>query len=64
MLHHNKRRLLERGHSPYIETVPFRVITAFTLLQLLALGAVYGITWAGVRLDFSTCLLQDRGTLR
>jgi hypothetical protein len=41
-------RLLERGHAPYIETVPFRVIFAFTLLQLVGLGAVYGITKAGV----------------
>ena len=42
-------RLLERGHAPYIETVPFRVILWFTALQLAGLGAVYGITWAGVR---------------
>jgi hypothetical protein len=42
-------RLLEHGHAPYIETVPFRIIFAFTLLQLVGLGAVYGITKAGVR---------------
>ena len=41
-------RLLERGHAPYVETVPFRIIFAFTLLQLVGLGAVYGITKAGV----------------
>ncbi len=43
-------RLLEHGHAPYVETVPFRIIFAFTLLQLVGLGAVYGITKAGVRL--------------
>ena len=40
--------MLEHGHAPYVETVPFRIIFAFTLLQLVGLGAVYGITKAGV----------------
>ena len=30
------------------ETVPFRTIALFTLFQLLCLGAVYAVTWAGV----------------
>ncbi|GAB4823306.1 hypothetical protein N2152v2_010352 [Parachlorella kessleri] len=39
---------LEAGHHPYLETVPFRTIAAFTLLQALYTGAVYGLTWAGI----------------
>ena len=39
---------LEAGHHPYLETVPFRTIVAFTLLQALYTGAVYGLTWAGI----------------
>ena len=40
------------GSQPYLEAVRFRVIVAFTILQLCCLGAVYGVTWAGV--SFST----------
>ncbi|KAL4447751.1 hypothetical protein ABPG75_004970 [Micractinium tetrahymenae] len=40
--------LLERGHAPYLETVPFRTIAWFTLFQLAYMLGVYGITWAGV----------------
>jgi hypothetical protein len=57
---HACRRLLERGHAPYIETVPFRVIVLFTLLQLVGLGAVYGITKAGVSLRMSGWALRVR----
>ena len=39
---------LEAGHHPYLETVPFRTIVAFTLFQALYTGAVYGLTWAGI----------------
>ncbi len=38
-------RLLEQGHVPYVETVPFRAVAAFTLFQLVYLLVVYGITW-------------------
>jgi hypothetical protein len=43
-----RHRVLERGHAPYLETVPFRTVAAFTGLQLLLLGGIYGLTWAGV----------------
>lgn len=45
-----KRRhlILETTHAPYLETVPMRTIVWFTLLQLVAVGAIYGLTWAGV----------------
>lgn len=40
--------MLEHAHAPYLETVRFRVVAAFTLLQLAAVGAIYALTWAGV----------------
>lgn len=40
--------LLEMGHAPYLETVPFKTIVTFTALQLLLVGGVYGLTWAGI----------------
>jgi boron transporter len=44
-----KRYLIyQHGHAPYIETVPFKSIVWFTLLQMALLGAVYGLTWAGI----------------
>jgi len=45
-----KRRylVLERGHAPYLETVKYKIIVAFTLIQLIVVGAVYGLTWAGI----------------
>ena len=36
------------GHAPYLEFVPFRIVVAFTCMQLTAVGAIYGLTWAGV----------------
>lgn len=39
---------LEKGHAPFLETVPFPVIAKFTIFQLLLLLIVYGITWAGI----------------
>ncbi|EIE20406.1 hypothetical protein COCSUDRAFT_37744 [Coccomyxa subellipsoidea C-169] len=38
-------RLLEQGHAPYVETLPYRAVAAFTLFQLVYLLIVYGITW-------------------
>jgi hypothetical protein len=40
--------VLEHGHAPFLETVPFRTIVTFTLLQLALLLGVYGLTWAGI----------------
>ena len=42
-------RLLEAPHPAYLETVPTSVITRFTLLQILLLAVVWGITFAGVK---------------
>lgn len=39
--------MLEKEHPVYLETVTFRSIARFTLLQLLYLAAVWGVTWAG-----------------
>lgn len=41
-------RILETVHAPYLETVPIRTIVWFTVMQLIAVGAIYGLTWAGV----------------
>lgn len=42
-------RLLEQGHVAFLQTVPFRVITAFTILQFIGLAAVYVVSsWTGV----------------
>ena len=38
-------RLLEQGHAPWVETVGFKAIAAFTIFQLVYLLIVYGITW-------------------
>ena len=45
-----KRRhlILEHTHAPYLETVRMRMITMFTVLQLVIVGGIYGLTWAGV----------------
>ena len=39
--------MLEREHPVYLETVAFRNIARFTLLQLVYMLAVWGVTWAG-----------------
>lgn len=44
----HRRRMLQGEHPAYIETVPFHVIACFTLLQLVYLGGVFGLTWAGI----------------
>lgn len=42
-------RLLEQGHVAFVETVTFRVITAFTVLQFVGLAVVYVVSsWTGV----------------
>lgn len=39
---------LDGDTRPYLGTVPMGVIALFTLLQVGALGVVYGYTWAGI----------------
>lgn len=39
---------LEKGHHPYLEVVPLKVIVVFTLFQLVYMLGVYGLTWAGI----------------
>lgn len=50
LLTDKKRRhiILEHTHAPYLETVRMRTIAAFTILQLVIVGGIYGLTWAGV----------------
>ena len=38
-------RLLERDHAPWVETVAFKAVAAFTICQLVYLLMVYGVTW-------------------
>ena len=40
--------MLKKEHPIYLETTAFRSIVQFTMLQLVLLGVVYGITWAGI----------------
>lgn len=42
---HFVSRLLEQGHAPWVETVAFKAVAAFTIFQLVYLLVVYGITW-------------------
>ena len=39
--------MLQRDHPVYLETVTYANVVKFTLLQLVLLAAVWGITWAG-----------------
>ena len=41
-------RVLETTHASFIETVPFKTIVIFTLLQLVYLLSCFGITWIPV----------------
>ena len=41
-------RLLEAPHPAYLETVPTGTIARFTILQMVLLFIVWGITFAGV----------------
>lgn len=44
-------RLLSEGHVAFLETVPFRAIAFFTVLQFIGLAAVYVVSsWTGVSL--------------
>lgn len=43
-----RHNVLKKPHMAFLETVPMKIIMRFTLLQLVALGICYGITWAGV----------------
>ena len=52
------RRMKPTAQAPYVNSVGFAVIVAFTLCQLLYLLGVYGITWAGVRLSICPVPLQ------
>jgi boron transporter len=38
-------RVLEGDHASYVESVPFKVIAAFTVLQLVYLMICFGVTW-------------------
>lgn len=42
-------RLLSEGHVAFLETVPFKAIAFFTVLQFIGLAAVYVVSsWTGV----------------
>ena len=42
-------RLLSEGHVAFLETVPFKAIAFFTVLQFTGLAAVYVVSsWTGV----------------
>ncbi|KAK9666306.1 hypothetical protein RND81_14G176000 [Saponaria officinalis] len=38
-------KVLEKDHASYVETVPMKVITAFTTFQMVYLLICYGMTW-------------------
>ena len=45
----NRRyKVFERPHLAFLETVPFKVIATFTLLQDVIVLGIYGLTWAGI----------------
>ena len=53
-------RVLEESHGSFVEAVPFKVISTFTLFQLVYLSACFGITWiplAGVLFPLLIMLL-------
>lgn len=41
-------RVLERAHTSYVETVPFRLIAAFTMFEFVFLLVCFGVTWIPV----------------
>ena len=49
-------RLLEAPHPAYLETVPTGTIARFTILQMVLLSIVWGITFAGVSIQPSSLL--------
>lgn len=53
-------RVLEEQHATFVETVPFKTITFFTLFQTIYLLVCFGITWipiAGVLFPLMIMLL-------
>lgn len=52
--------MLEDNHATFVETVPFKAITAFTIFQTMYLLVCFGITWipiAGVLFPLMIMLL-------
>lgn len=42
----NRRfKVLENDHASFVETVPFKAISAFTIFQIVYLLACFGVTW-------------------
>jgi len=39
------RRILEGPHASFVESVPYKTIAAFTVLQFLYFAICYGLTW-------------------
>ena len=53
-------RVLEESHGSFVEAVPFKIISTFTLFQLVYLSVCFGITWiplAGVLFPLLIMLL-------
>jgi hypothetical protein len=45
----NKRyKVFEKPHLAFLETVPFKVIVIFTIIQIVLVLGIYGLTWAGI----------------
>lgn len=38
-------RVLEGAHASFVESVPFKIIAAFTLFQLVYFLMIFGVTW-------------------
>lgn len=38
-------RVLEGVHASFVESVPFKIIAAFTLFQLVYFLMIFGVTW-------------------
>lgn len=39
------RRILEGSHASFVESVPYKTIATFTVLQFLYFAICYGLTW-------------------
>lgn len=45
----NRRyKVFEKPHLAFLETVPFNVVATFTILQVVIVLGIYGLTWAGI----------------
>jgi len=45
----NRRyKVFEKPHVAFLETVPFKVIATFTIIQVVIVLGIYGLTWAGI----------------